>query len=443
MSRNLKDIVDEGFARLNVLAEKRTEIVKRCSVFTEEGAHFHDDAVNKLKDVEKSFTSEVTERTKQSEAYLQQMLAQIAEDNERFLSSLQKNLQLRVSKITQSIAYEQEQGGLRSAERLDSLVKPFERELAAGSSDLKLQSSRLLAGLERACKQSHAKLLESQTMMTTKLSNCSSELSLELRQNYTDTLSKLSDTRAEKNAAIEKMYSKLTKSLEKFDKDLDKQIEQSIKDALKEFDDLQSSVEKSLLESQETALKSATEELDSKNEESLTELKDSSEFGNQEIDDKMAELKQSTDELTKDLKNYLSGAEDDARARASKRADRIKMSILFGDDPDAEELVSRNPLAGLPEEMHELTRSFKERLNKLLKSHSEKLSEIRAENEKSWNELGESFDKRFQEKLAEDDNAWQEKEAKLNSQIEALEQRALELCAELAAAAEADSQGDS
>jgi hypothetical protein len=44
--------------------------------------------------------------------------------------------------------------------------------------------------------------------------------------------------------------------------------------------------------------------------------------------------------------------------------------------------------------------------------------------------------------LSEDDKAWAENESKLNLQIEALEQRALDLCADLAAAAEADSQGD-
>lgn len=443
MSRNLKDIVDEGFARLTVLAERRSEIVKRCAVFTEEGNHFQDEAVAKLKDVEKSFTTEVTERTKQSEEYLQQMLAQIAEDNERFLSSLQKNLQLRVTRITQGITYEHEQGLKLASERLDSVVKPFERELAAGSSDLKLQSSRLLAELERACKQSHAKLLESQVSMTTKLSNCSNELVSELRQDYSSLIAKLGDGRAEKNAAVEKMVSKLSKALEKFDKDLDKQIEQSIKDALKEFGELQASVEKSLLEKQESVVNSANSDLDSKNLEALTELKESSEFGNQELTEKMSELHQSTDELTKELNQYLQNADDDARSRASKRADRVRMSILFGDDPDAEELVSRNPLAGLPEELNELSRSFKDKLSALLRTHVEKLAEIRAENEKSWTALGQSFDQRLQEKLTEDDKAWGENENELNSQIEALEQRALELCSDLAAAAEADSQGDS
>lgn len=442
MSRNLKDIVDEGFARLTTLSERRIEILKKCSVFTEDGAALQEDAVTKLKSVEKDFVSEVTGRTKQSEEYLQQMLAQIAEDNERFLSSLQKNLQLRVSRITQEITHEQDQGLRLASERLDSRVKPFERELASGSSDLKLQSSRLLAELERACKQGHSKLLESQTLMTAKLSNCSSELSLELRDSYSALAEKNNNQRAEKNAAIEKMYSNFSKTLQKFDKDLEKQIEQSIKDALKEFDDLESSVKKSLLDAQASVVISATAGLNAKNQESLTELNESLEFGNQEIAEKMAELKQSTENISKELKEYLSGADDDARLRASKRADRIKMSILFGDDPDAEDLVSRNPLSGLSEELHELSRAFKDRLNKLLKTHSEKLSNIREENEKSWTELSESFDRRLQEKMSEDDKAWSENESKLNSQIEALEQRALELCADLAAAAEADSQGD-
>ena len=443
MSRNLKDIVDEGFARLTSLAEKRTEIVKCCAVFTEDGAHFQDGAVSKLKDVEKDFTSEVTQRTKQSEAYLQQMLAQIAEDNERFLSSLQKNLQLRVSRITQDISHDQDQGLKQASERLDSMIKPFERELASGSSELKLQSSRLLAELEKACKQSHSKLLDSQTSMTAKLSNCSNDLSAELHKVHADSISQLSDGRTKKNAAIEKMYSKLSKALDKFEKDLDKEIEKSIKEALKEYDDLQSSAEKSLLEARDAAVDEATAGLDAKNQDSLTELNESLDFGKQEIAEKLSDLRTSTEDVTKELKQFLTGADDDARARASKRADRVKMSILFGDDPDSEELVSRNPLAGLPEEMHELSRSFKDRLNGLLKTHVEKLSEIRVENEKAWTSMGESFDQRLLEKLSEEDKAWSENESKLNSQIEALEQRALELCADLAAAAEADPQGDS
>ncbi len=442
MSRNLKDIVDEGFARLGTLSERRAEILKKCSMFTEDGAASQEDAVTKLKSVEKDFVSEVTGRTKQSEEYLQQMLAQIAEDNERFLSSLQKNLQLKVSRITQDISHNQDQGLRSASERLDSHVKPFERELASGSSELKLQSSRLLAGLERACKQGHGKLLESQTQMTVKLSNCGSELSTELRDSYSALAEKNNNQRAEKNAVIEKIYLNFSNSLQKFDKDLEKQIEQSIKDALKEFDDLESSVKKSLLDAHESVLSSAAAGLDAKNQESLAELKESLEFGNQEVAEKMAELKQSTDAITKELRDYLSEADDDARIRASKRADRIKMSILFGDDPDSEDLVSRNPLSGLSEEMHELSRAFKERLNKLLKMHVQKLSDIREENEKSWTELSESFDRRLQEKLSEDDKAWAENESKLNLQIEALEQRALDLCADLAAAAEADSQGD-
>lgn len=443
MSRNLKDIVDEGFARLTTLSERRTEILKRCSVLTEDGAASQEDAVTRLKSVEKDFVSEVTDRTKQSEEYLQQMLAQIAEDNERFLSSLQKNLQLRVSKTTHEIAHNQEQGLRMASERLDSLVKPFERELASGSSDLKLQSSRLLAELERACKQSHGKLLESQTLMTTKLSNCSSELSTELRDSYSALAEKNNSQRADKNAAIEKMYSKFSKTLEKFDKDLEKQIEKAIKDALKEFDDLESSVQKSLLDAQETVVSAATAGLNARNLESLTELKESLEFGNQEIAEKMNELKQSTEGIAKELKAFISGADDDSRLRASKRADRIKMSILFGDDPESEDLVSRNPLSGLSDEMHELSRNFKESLSQLLKGHAEKLNDIREENEKAWAELSESFERRLQEKLNDEDKAWAENESKLNSQIEALEQRALDLCADLAAAAEADAQGDS
>ena len=438
MSRNLKDIVDDGFAKLNSLAERRKEILKRTAVLSHGETDLQDNAVVKLKDVEHDFTAEMNQRSEQAEEFLRQTLAQIAEDNERYLDSVQQSLKMRVSKILKEIAHGQSTGLLAASERLDALMNPLERELAASSSDLRMQATRLLGDLESACNQSQSALHLTYKNSNDKLRSTQNELIAKLDDEYNKVLDKAFSERGERLRTAADLTKEQSVLVTKLDKELDDNFKKILDGSLKDLKALEKEIKQSLKQANDGILKDTVNSFDAKTDEWKVELQESYDFSRQELDDKLAELKQSSDLIAEDLRRFFASSDDDVRAEAAAKSDRMKMSILFGTDIDSADISARNPLADFPQEMKELAKNFKDRLQKLNADHSEKLTQLVASTEASWKEVSASAEEKLQEALKEQGAAWTEKEEKLGAQIDKLEQTILELCAGLAESAEID-----
>src|SRR6185295_4321566 len=100
MGKNLKDIVDEGFSQLAVLAEKRAEILSRAEKISEAaGGSKASDAEQKLRNSESEYVAEMNARSGQLLQELKTTLAEVTDDNITFQGGVRSNFKQQVSGI--------------------------------------------------------------------------------------------------------------------------------------------------------------------------------------------------------------------------------------------------------------------------------------------------------------------------------------------------------
>lgn len=441
MSRNLKDIVDEGFAKLAVYSDKRKELVQRSASLSTGSAELQEQAVERLKGVDAEFREEMHARTQQAERYLEQTLAQINQDNGAYLESLRQRLTLELAKAKDNLLHEKVRKTDALSEKFDALLNPLERVLAAGSTDLRLESTRLIADLESICKQGHAHLQNMEADCKNKLTDCEQDVLRRFSKDFTDLLSEIDKERKERNAELEKAANDQSKQSSKLAKQIDSEVEKIAEEQLDEFQSTDEKVRESLLKTYESLLSTGRSSLSEHSTQSSEKLKESCQKTAKILDEKFDDCKKVAESAAEELQKYLSQTDDAIRTNAISRSDRMKMAILFGGDLDSKDLVANNPLADLPQEMQELSKQFKADLQKLEDAQTEKAKAISESIESNWHSLDASISEKLLDLLNTQEKEFIEQERSLLAQIEKLEQAVIELCAMLSDGENADDGG--
>ena len=428
MSKSLKDIVEDGFARLSALSEKRKELLLRCDELTggASGSRVQQ-GVQKLEATEDSYSNEINAHVERSTEVLQQTLAQIVEDNERFFSSVKENLHLRIARVIKELAHSREWLLASSTEKFDSSLRPLEREMEAGKTELRFQAVKLLGDLESSCKRSQSSLHETQAEIAGRLSSSEHELTGTLGSDFGTLVQESEKRRHQVTASLEKLYSEQTAKMTNLTEELDKRITLVVAKNLETVKELGAETEALLDQFRDEIVASAASEIVASSQESFSELEASYEYSHHELSEKLTELRGQSDRLLQQVKQFLADLEEGVRGNAEKIESDLKNKPA--EDPVGN-LSLRNPveeaIKQLSRELDASAVDFKRQLNELLKIQAERLTNMNASAEASISAAAQALNTELKQMTRLHDQTYSEREQELLVRLRKLEKDAQE-----------------
>lgn len=441
MSKSLKDIVEDGFNRLAVLADKRKELMARCDELAEGTSSKQcQQGVNKLEQTELTYTAEVNSHVDRSKEVLQQTLSQIVEDNERYLASVKENLQLRISRVFKELAHTREWVMAGAAEKFDSSVRPLERETEAGVIELRFEAVKLLGELEAACSRNQSALHEVQAEIAGNLSSNEHELTASLGTEFSALVQESARRRTKQTETLEKLYSEQASQMTSLTEEMDLRISLVVTQNLETVKKLGKESEKAIDGIREEVISSAATEIVNLSQESFSELEASYEFSHHELSEKLTDLRSQTDSLLAQVKQQLADLETSVRASCQTVSEEVKKRPV--PDPSATANL-RNPvdeaIKQLSRELDVTSTDFKRQLNELLKIQSDRLNNLCASAESSISATALALNTELKQMSRLHEQTWGEREQELQNRLRKLEKEALDTYALVAGSADTNS----
>lgn len=426
MSKSLKDIVEDGFAKLAVLSDKRKELLAKCEEFSNGSSSKQcQQGVQKLEATEGSYSAEISSHEERSHEVLQQTLAQIVEDNERFLSSVKENLQLRIARVLKDLSQRREWMLADSSEKFDSTVRPLERELEAGTTDLRFEAAKLLGELSAACKRSQSSLHESQAEISGRVSSTENEMSAELGAEFGQLVQEAQRRRKQTTESLEELYGEQSTQMANLTEEMDEKISCVVTQNLHTVKDLGKEAERAFGEIKENVISTTASEIVSLSQESFSELEASYEYSHHELSDKLSELRGQTDKLLGQVNEFLSDLEAGIKSSAESLSEEIKKK-----PSNQAKNNSRNPI---DESLKQLTREldlsssdFKRQLNELLKIQSDRLANLCSSAESSISATALALNTELKQLIRLHEQSWGEREQELLARLRKMEKEAQE-----------------
>lgn len=433
MSKSLKDIVEDGFARLAALSEKRKELLARCNELDGgESSRPGQQGLQKLESTELSYCEEINSHVERSREVLQQTLAQIVEDNERFLAGVKENLQLRIARVIKELVHSREWLLSEAVEHLDSSVRPLERELEAGATDLRLESIKLAGELDAICKRHESSLHEAQAEIASKLSGSERESIGALGTEFSQLVQESVKRRQNVTESLEKLYSEQSTILTKLTEELDERISLIVGKNLSTVKELGKTAEKQLDTVKEEIVAKASAEIVSSSQESLSELEASYEFSNHELSNKLTDLKGQNEQLVEQVRQFLSELESTVR----KSCETIFNDAKNRPAEVSDEAPSKGPLDDairqVSRELDMNVADFKRQLNELLRLQSERLSNLCAATENSISATSTALNTELKQMTRLYEQTWSEREQEFLSRLRKLEKDTQETSSQVA-----------
>lgn len=422
MSKSLKDIVEDGFGKLASLSEKRKELMARAEELSGgDGSRQGQQAIQKIEFAETNYKDEISSHVSHSQEVLKQALAQVVEDNERFLSGVKENLQLRISRVSKELSQTREWLLSGSSEKLNSSVQPIDREMDAGITDLKFEAVKLLGELESMCKRSESALHEAQAENSGKLYRSQHELTSSLSSGFTSIVDQSETLRQKLRESLENLYSEQSSRMTVLSEDLDIRITAVVNENIGSVKGLGKTAEKELEQVKVAVINSATEQIITLSKESLSELELSHEFSNQELSEKLSDLQTNTDELVQQVKQFLDELEKSVKNGCELVCDQMKNRPLALDDESPARGAVEDAVKQLSRELDLNLSEFKRQLNELLKIQSDRLSNLCSTTENSITATATSVNAELKQMTRLYDQTWSEREQEILSRLRKLE----------------------
>lgn len=428
MSKSLKDIVEEGFARLAVLSEKRKELLLRCEEFADGSSSPQcKQGLNKLESTEVSYSQEISAHVDRSQEVLQQTLAQIVEDNERFLASVKENLHLRITRVLKELERSRDWLIAGSTEKYESLIMPLEREMEAGKTELRFQAVKLLGDLEASCKRSQSALNESQAEIAGRLSSSEHELIGMLGSDFGTLVQESEKRRSLVTQSLEMLYKQQSEQMTTLTEEMDQRISLVVAKKLESVKALGNTTETSIEQIRDKVLSAAAAEIAASSQEAFSELEVSYEFSHQDLSEKLQDLRRQTNEMLVQVKQFLDELENSIRSSA----DSIDTELRSRPPVDPVSTLSlRNPveetIKQLSREADSVAVDFKRQMNELVKIQSDRLSNLCASAETSLSAATQALNTELKQMTRLHDQTWTEREQELTNRLRKLEKEASE-----------------
>lgn len=442
MSKNLKDIVEEGFSKLSSLAAKRQEILSRCDRLTEgssseEASH----AIRKIESVQSEYKDEMSAHIERSEEVLQQALGQIIEDNERFLSGVKEHLELRIAKMIKDLNHSREWTVASASERFDSMIRPLEREKEAGTTDLRFEALKLLSELEAYCKRSQSTFHEAQAEIAGRLSSSEHELTAELGVEFRELVEEAEKKRHLVTQSLEQLYSHQTEQLSTLTEDLNERLSNAVKDNIRSVKQMSKGSEESLDKIKDEIVTTAVAEIVNLSQESFSELESSYEFSHHELSDKLAELRRQTNKLREQVKEQLSESEQSIRSRCATLCETLKEQPEAGSSKDKNAAVDEL-IANFSRQIDLIGNDYRSQMSELVKIQVERLGNLSGSAENSFLTSAQALSTELKQMMRMQQQTWNDKEQELLKRIIKLERETNETIAQVSGSEEDMASGE-
>lgn len=414
MAKNLKDIVDEGFTKLALLADKRLEILSRVEQITAAANGPEGElADQKLKAVEKNYVAEVNQRVEQMLDELKQSLQELGQNNDFLQKSTKDRLHSSLSKTLGELDHSRQYFLKLSTDKIDSFLKSMDKDLQSGQSELRSVASKQLAELDAVSKRNLASLRHSHAEAEHKIFQGRHDLSAELFDKFSKILKDAEKRRHKLAESFEKLH---REHVEKIAAITDKLDDRALLNSMESLKRTGLAKEKILDITLDDELTTAVSDLKSTSQGALGELSSGWTDSEKELSTKLSELRELSSKLFNQELESLVGIE----ASIKNGAETICNELKRGPDSGKPNKIE-NAFQEISTELSELTEDLNRKVKDLLKSHSDSMASLCSAADKTFAELALDLNKQVADALKSQEQVCVDKEEALMQHLEKLE----------------------
>lgn len=421
MGKHLKDIVEDGFSRLEELADRRRQILSRAQEVAIASLNPQNEAMeNKLNQSESALVSDMNEKAEQLLHELKETLEQASESNRHFLNGVKENLEMRLNGTLSEILNSKSNISAGVTERLDSLFNELEKDSESAKSTLNSELNRLISELEGICKGQQTQLLKSQSQIDARVSIECGQLKSSLSEVLNQVLSNLDKKRSDTTATLVSLYQQQKEKLNT------KSEESSIDPSAvlsEQFEKMKSTCaegKQTMVQTSNKLLQSTLEELTSLSRSRLATLDADCALARDLVSRNLETLQGFKERMSTDHELALSEREKDIKNRAAAiYMDMITMQNPS--DPGSGSANGENLFVSTSIELKQMAESLNLQLSDLLQTHSEGLTKLLSSAVRSYSNMMNDFRTQLLELLKEQEEGCIKKEQSLEKQLVLLE----------------------
>lgn len=417
MGKLLKDIIDEGFTKLEGLAEKRREILTRAEKVIKEASDPQSDLLEgKMKAAESSSVAEMSTRVDKLMHELRHSLTEQAESNAIFTSGIKNSLKMHGLGIHNELNQTKAHYINGASERLDSLISELEKDSVSFKRNLGSELAKILFDLNSFCKSNQSSLMQSQSDIEAKISLRQHELNTLLGTTFNEIVGEAEQKRKQVNDFLDNLYRRQLEKMDAETEELHGRISKVVKEHLDNMKDSCLSVQKAFHSKQEATLLPTIDRLKTSTETPISELEKLSEDRRNAMSQKSIELREYRSNLLKQHSDALSERESNSKSNT----DAFCAELLH---PSSGRSKIDEAFAELSTELSTLTEELQTKMKDLVKAQSDGLTKLNASTRRSYIDLFSDFKTQFRDVVRTQEQLCEEKEEELVRQLENLDKQ--------------------
>jgi len=422
MGKNLKDIVDEGFSQLAVLAEKRYEVLARAEQIGKAASGAQgDEAEQTLKLTESSFLREMNLRVEQLLQELHQTLLQVSENSNNYQNGMNDSLRQQVESNLDELAQTRNFILNVSRGRLDSALAELESEFQSDKRIIDLEATKLLSNLENVSHTNHTALVNSQTEIAARVSVSEHEISALLGKAFNHIVQGAETKRQEVSNFLDNLYKKQSDKLDVAIGELDAHIAPLVRQQCDSMKDACHATEQNLKKIRDEAMTSSGERLQGVDEEPYTQLTAQKDGAQSDLSAKLAALREISAKMLQAEKDMLAERNIGITGSAAEIYETMANPNGTALGPTRSRLDEAFSEIAL--ELTGLSDDLAVKFKDLLTAQGEGLSRLSSSTDKGFSDLFNDFRNQIKELLSTQEQLCAQKEEELFLHLQRLEEQ--------------------
>lgn len=422
MNKSPREILDEGFARLAVLSQKRKEILNSLEEPEALGAgEARSAGLEKLETMRSSCIEEVELRAGCSRETIDKALSQIVNENERVYSGFAENLRSAFLRLYCELSENGELSLFHASEKIAAALHPLEKNLDCAASEMRLEAVEFLGRLEDICKQREFELNSLNSQSAGEFSAAERRLEQELES----ALKSVADLRAQRKedveTALEKFYAEEGARLRRFAEEMDGRLKLVLSERISELSKSAKISEEELDRISVELRRSAVERFSELGTESLADLRASCDSGINQVSARALEFRSQTENFCEQTRRHPAELSEEIRKKCESAIEELKERPLPRRQNDSFKAAIEDSLTNLSMDLDAQLVDFKRQLSGLMQAQLEQISELCESAEKSINESAAASVDEIKEMALRQDLEWSEREQEILTRLKNLE----------------------
>lgn len=425
MAKNIKDIVEEGFAKLASLADRRKEILQRCELVANaaSGAPLAA-AEQKVRAAESMYVEEINTQVEHLLSELQQTLAQVAENNQFYQGGVRDKLTMHVGGALTELSQTEDYLHTVSSVQLDSQFAQTDKEIKSYKDDISNESSKMIAELDAECRQNTVELKQTQAEIAGQLTHNQNELNGLIGETCNSIIQNAEKKRKKVSEKLQKLAKGQSDELGKAQRGTEELVEAAAVKSKERMQESCSNAEDELKKKSEIVLNNVLSDMQSVSKDALAQLEDSYDYSRQELSEKLTSLLDLTKKLLQQEQQSLSEMDGGMRNQADALCVELRTG---GSDVDGTGIGPRNPIeeafGTLNDDLNDISDELNRRIKVLLKDQRETMTNFCNSAEKSLLDLFADFMTQMKDNIKVQDQLCIQKEEELLRKLDKLEKQ--------------------